>query len=326
MVKPVDQKMLSTLQQTLKNRGAGRVLVAGPGQLKNLRGVESLKSLPNLHRELTNFASNKLEVKITDILCDSEGRVPILTADPPFIERVNNSNGNLEALGHTVVLEMEDENSGKLYLLKNEMNLKKMIESMETSDTPTNQPPNIIFNIVFRDKNDECAIKSPDGQLEVLIVPIMEAIFIKKGQSVSDQRLGLDDFLYCKTVSPHITSDNKHLVVIKREYNGRCWAEIFSIELVEKIGKIKFNDMNDPTHFTLSPDGEYLAVKISDPDPRWKPKLPIIEWEICSVATGEYKAGLEKITRDIVIADPLTDKEHLFITNFATWIRINEMT
>ena len=122
MIKAIGKNRMDALRRTFIQNGMGQIWVVKPGQLKNLKGVESLKSLPNLNRELINFTSRKLGIQITDILCDSEGRIPILTADPPFMKRVEDSNGNLEVLGHTMALEMEDENSGKLYLLKNHEN------------------------------------------------------------------------------------------------------------------------------------------------------------------------------------------------------------
>jgi hypothetical protein len=119
MVEAVRNNRIAALQQTLRSRGAGRILVVKPGQLGNLKGIESLSRFPNLHRELADFIGARLGITVTDILCDAEGRLPILAAaNPSFVERLRNSGGNLEALGHKVVLEMEDENSGKLILIK----------------------------------------------------------------------------------------------------------------------------------------------------------------------------------------------------------------
>jgi hypothetical protein len=122
MVEPVNGNKIAALQQTLHQRGMGRVLVIKPGQA-TFKGVESLKRLPNLYEKLAGFISQKFGIQVVDILSDVDGLLPILAADPSFMERISNSGGNLEVLGHTVVWEMEGENSGKLYLLKNDDNV-----------------------------------------------------------------------------------------------------------------------------------------------------------------------------------------------------------
>jgi hypothetical protein len=125
MVEPVNGNKIAALQQTLRQRGMGRVLVIKPGQA-TFKGVESLKRLPNLYEKLAGFISQKFNIQVVDILSDVDGLLPILAADPSFMERISNSGGNLEVLGHTVVWEMEDKTSGKLYLLKNEDNIKAL--------------------------------------------------------------------------------------------------------------------------------------------------------------------------------------------------------
>jgi hypothetical protein len=123
MVKPVSENRITALHQTLRQQGMGRVLVIKTGQLQNLGGTESLKRLPNLYEKLAGFISQKFNIQIVDILSDVEGLLPILAADPSFMERISNSGGNLEVLGHTVVFEANDEGA-TVSLLKNPENME----------------------------------------------------------------------------------------------------------------------------------------------------------------------------------------------------------
>ena len=123
MTTPVNGTKITALRQTLSQKGAGKIRVLEAGLLSRLKTEPLSDRLPGLADPLKNFISEKLGINITDIFCDLEGRLALQATNLPYLERVRNSNGNLGVLGHTVVLEMESEESGKLYLLKNSKNI-----------------------------------------------------------------------------------------------------------------------------------------------------------------------------------------------------------
>lgn len=131
MIPPTGRNRIGVLQQTLRTGGMKGAFVVNGGRLGRLRNVSPLVSdkasdfTRNLHRNLTEFIGQRFGINATDILCDHEGRLALIAAQPTFMERIINSNGNLEVLGHTVVFEMEGENEGKVYFLKNAGNMKK---------------------------------------------------------------------------------------------------------------------------------------------------------------------------------------------------------
>ena len=136
MVTPVNGNKIAALQRSLSVQGMSTVKVVPSGALQGLAGIDSLRRLPNLHQELTDLIKTKFGIEVTDILCDREAKLEILGCNPPFIERVRNSNGNPGVLGHTVIFEIESETSGKLYFLKNEKNIE--MAKADSPGAPTN--------------------------------------------------------------------------------------------------------------------------------------------------------------------------------------------
>ena len=128
MITPINGVKITALQRSLSAQGMSAVKVVPPGFAQNLTGIDSLKRLPNLHQELTDLIRTKFGIEVNDILCDREAKIEILSCDPPFMERVRNANGNPGVLGHIVVIEMENDNLGKLYLLRNENNVASIID------------------------------------------------------------------------------------------------------------------------------------------------------------------------------------------------------
>jgi len=127
MVTPINGNKLAVLQKLFSAQGMSTVKVVSTGVMQTMPGIDSLKCLPNLHQELTRLVKTKFGIEVTEIFCDREAKLEILGCNPPFVERVRNANGNPEVLGHMIVIEMEDENSGKLYFLRSDKNVGSMM-------------------------------------------------------------------------------------------------------------------------------------------------------------------------------------------------------
>ena len=123
MITPVNGTKISAIRLALSQKGAGKIRVLEAGLLSRLKTEPLSDRLPGLVDPLKNFIREKLGIDITEIFCDLEGRLALQATNLPYLERVRNSNGNLGVLGHTVVIEMETEASGRLYLLKNSDNV-----------------------------------------------------------------------------------------------------------------------------------------------------------------------------------------------------------
>jgi hypothetical protein len=147
MVTPVDGNKIAALRQTFERKGMGRILVVKPGQA-TFKGTESLKRLPNLYEKLAGFISQKFNIQVVDILSDVDGLLPILAADPSFMERIMNSNGDLEVLGHKMVIETADGESGKIYFLKDPENIRTASAARKTS---SRQKPEVGTAVIFHD-------------------------------------------------------------------------------------------------------------------------------------------------------------------------------
>ena len=142
MVTPVNGTKITAFRQALSQKGAGKIRVLEAGLLSRLKTEPLSDRLPGLVDPLKNFIREKLGIDITEIFCDLEGRLALQATNLPYLERVRNSNGNLGVLGHTVVIEMETEASGRLYLLKNERNTTSINKEDPKPKTgaPLNEP------------------------------------------------------------------------------------------------------------------------------------------------------------------------------------------
>jgi uncharacterized protein (DUF1697 family) len=137
---------MAKLRQPIQIKGMGKIYVVKPSPLIDLQDVKfnSLKDSASekviaITEKLSELFQDRFKIKIADILCDAEGRLPILTAEPDFMQRIKDSGGNLGVLDHTVILEVLDKNTARLYFLRNKENIAKTISYSGLPVPPT--PP-----------------------------------------------------------------------------------------------------------------------------------------------------------------------------------------